>query len=128
MIRSPPHPLTGSSFSPTAGCTASFTIRRQFAALRLCGATVGQVLRAVAVEAFLVAAIGLALAAAITAVAVGAVRHALTGLAPSVRMVIPWLPIGAIALSCLVIATGASLIPAAVALRRRPLELAGGAE
>jgi putative ABC transport system permease protein len=73
-------------------------------------------------------AVGLALAAAITAVAVGALRHALAGLAPSVRMVIPWLPIGAIALACLVIATGASLIPAAVALRRSPVELAGGAE
>jgi putative ABC transport system permease protein len=41
-----------------------------------------------------------------------------------VRVVIPWLPLAGIALACLAIAVLASLIPAALALRRRPAELA----
>ena len=40
----------------------------------------------------------------------------------------PWLPLGGIALACLVIALLARLIPASLALRRAPLELAGGQE
>ena len=47
------------------------------------------------------------------------------GLAPSVRVVIPWLPLAGITFACLAIAVLASLIPAALALRRRPAELAG---
>jgi putative ABC transport system permease protein len=42
-----------------------------------------------------------------------------------VRLVVPWLPLGGIALACLVIALLASVIPASLALRRPPLELAG---
>jgi putative ABC transport system permease protein len=45
-----------------------------------------------------------------------------------VRLVIPWLPLGEIALACLATALLASLIPAAIALRRPPLELAGAHE
>jgi putative ABC transport system permease protein len=78
--------------------------------------------------ACLVAGIGITLAAAVTTLVVGAVRHGLARLAPSVRVVIPWLPIGGIALACLVIALLASLIPAAVVLRRRPAALAGAPE
>jgi putative ABC transport system permease protein len=48
----------------------------------------------------------------------------LLGLAPSVRVVVPWLPLGGIALACLAIAVVASLVPAALVLRRRPAELA----
>lgn len=40
----------------------------------------------------------------------------------------PWLPLSGIALACLVVALLASLIPAAIVLRRPPLELAGAQE
>jgi putative ABC transport system permease protein len=52
-------------------------------------------------------------------------RHSLLGLAPSARVVIPCLLLAGIAFACLAIAVLASLIPAALALRRRPAELAG---
>ena len=99
--------------------------RQELATLRLSGATPGQVLRMIGVEACLVTGIGTLLAAAVTAVTVTGLRHSLLGLAPSVRVVIPWLPLAGIALACLAIAVLASLIPAALALRRRPAELAG---
>ena len=51
-------------------------------------------------------------------------RHSLLGMAPSVRVVIPWPPLAGIVLACLAIAVLASLIPAALTLRR-PAELAG---
>jgi putative ABC transport system permease protein len=98
--------------------------RHELATLRLSGATPGQVLRMIGVEACLVTGIGTLLAAAVTAVTVTGLRHSLLGLAPSVRVVIPW-PLAGIALACLAIAVLASLIPAALALRRRPAELAG---
>jgi putative ABC transport system permease protein len=97
---------------------------RELATLRLSGATPGQVLRLIGVEACLVSGIGTLLAAAVTAATVTGLRHGLLGLAPSVRVVIPWLPLAGIALACLAIAVLASLIPAALALRRQPAELA----
>jgi putative ABC transport system permease protein len=97
---------------------------RELATLRLSGATPGQVLRLIGVEACLVSGIGTLLAAAVTAATVAGLRHGLLGLAPSVRVVIPWLPLAGIALACLVIAVLASLIPAALVLRRQPAELA----
>jgi putative ABC transport system permease protein len=71
-----------------------------------------------------VSGIGTLLAAAVTAATVTGLRHGLLGLAPSVQVVIPWLPLAGIALACLVIAVLASLIPAALVLRRQPAELA----
>jgi putative ABC transport system permease protein len=101
---------------------------RELATLRLSGATPAQVLRLIGVEACLVSGIGTLLAAAVTAAAVAGLRHGLLGLAPSVRVIIPWLPLAGIALACLAIAVLASLIPAALALRRPPAELAAGPE
>ena len=77
---------------------------RELATLRLSGATPGQVLRLIGVEACLVSGIGTLLAAAVTAATVIGLRHGLLGLAPSVRVVIPWLPLAGIALACLAIA------------------------
>ena len=67
-------------------------------------------------------------AAAVTAVTVIGLRHGLAPFAPSVHLVVPWLPLIGIALACLVVARVSSLIPAAIALRRPPLELAGAQE
>jgi putative ABC transport system permease protein len=101
---------------------------RELATLRLSGAAPGQVLRTIGVEALVVSGIGTLLAAGVTAVTVVGLRHGLAPLAPSVRVVVPWLPLGGIALACLVVALLATLIPASLALRRPPLELAGGYE
>ena len=98
--------------------------RRELTTLRLSGATPGQVLRMIGVEACLVTGIGALLAAAVTAVTVTGLRHSLLGLAPSVRVVIPWPLLAGIVLACLAIALLASVIPAALTLRR-PAELAG---
>src|SRR5215472_7533238 len=107
---------------------ATASRNRELATLRLSGAAPGQVLRMIGVEALLVSGIGTLFAAAVTAVTVIGLRHGLAPLAPSVRVVVPWLPLGGIALACLVVALLASLIPASLALRRPPLELAGGYE
>jgi putative ABC transport system permease protein len=107
---------------------ATGTRKAELATLRLSGATPRQALRMICLEASLVTGIGTLLAAAVTAVVVTGLRHGLSGLAPSVRLVIPWLPIAEIALACLLVALLASLIPAALALRRPPLELAGAQE
>jgi putative ABC transport system permease protein len=98
---------------------------RELATLRLSGATPAQVLRVIGLEAVLVTGIGVLFAGAVTAVTVLGMRQGLAGVAPAVSLAIPWLPVGAIALTCLVIAILASLIPAAVLLRRHPVELAG---
>jgi putative ABC transport system permease protein len=107
---------------------ATGTRKRELATLRLSGATPHQVLRMIGVEAFLVSGIGIVFAAGVTAVTVAGLRQGLSVVAPSVRLVIPWLPISGIALTCLVIALLASLIPAALALRGPPLEMAGAQE
>jgi putative ABC transport system permease protein len=101
---------------------------RELATLRLSGATPAQVLTMIGAEACLVAGIGALLAAGITAVTLAGVRAGLAGLAPAVRLVIPWPLITGITLACLVTALLASLIPAAVGLRRRPAELAPAPE
>src|SRR5262249_15004509 len=98
--------------------------RRELTTLRLSGATPGQVLRMIGVEACLVTGIGALLAAAVTAVTVTGLRHSLLGLAPSVRVVIPWPLLAGIVLACLAIALLASVIRAALT-RGRPAELAG---
>jgi putative ABC transport system permease protein len=99
--------------------------RQELATLRLSGATPGQVLRMIGVEAVLVTAIGVLLAGAVTAVTLLGMRGALAPVATAVPVVMPWPPVGGIAATCLAIAVLASLIPAALMLRRRPVELAG---
>jgi putative ABC transport system permease protein len=101
---------------------------RELATLRLSGATPAQVLTMIGTEACLVAGIGVLLAAAVTAVTVAGVHAGLAGLAPGITLVIPWRLIAGITLACLVTALLASLIPAAVTLRRRPAELAPAPE
>lgn len=98
---------------------------RDLATLRLSGATSRQVLRMIATEALLVTGVGVLLAAAVTGITVLALRIGLASRAPTVEVDVPWVPIGGITLTCLVIALLASLFPAAVLLRRRPAELAG---
>lgn len=96
---------------------ATASRRAELAALRLAGATRGQVLRLAGAEAVLVTALGTGLAAVVTAVTLAAVRRGLVGVAPAVRMVVPWTPLAALALVCLVVALLGSVLTAAAALR-----------
>jgi putative ABC transport system permease protein len=98
--------------------------RRELATLRLTGATTGQLLRLVLLEAVLVTCAGTLLAALVTGITVVGMRHSLAGLAPSTGIVVPWSALGAITLACLVTAVLASVLPAGLLLRRRPVELA----
>src|SRR5215468_622412 len=107
---------------------ATATRNRELAALRLSGALPRQVLGMIGVEALVVSVIGILFAAAVIAVIVIGLRHGLALFASLVRLIIPWLPLSGIALACLVVALLASLIPAALALRRPPLALAGAQE
>lgn len=107
---------------------ATATRHRELAALRLAGARPGQVLRMIGVESFMVSAIGTLFAVCVTVATLLGLRHGLAPFAPSVRLVIPWRPTGEIALACMLTALLASLVPAALALRRPPLELAGSHE
>ena len=102
--------------------------RRELATPRLAGATPAQVLRMIGVETGLVWFLAIVLAAAVTVGTVLGLRGGLRSAAPSVRLVIPWQPAGGIALACLLVALLASLIPAALALRHRPLDLVTAAE
>jgi putative ABC transport system permease protein len=102
--------------------------RPELATLRLSGATPRQVFQVIGVEAFLVTGIGMLLGVAVTAATLAGLRSGLAGLSPVVQLVIPWLPLAAIALACLVIAELAGLTGAALALRGRPATLAGAPE
>jgi putative ABC transport system permease protein len=93
----------------------------ELAALRLVGATPRQLLRMIGLESVLVAVIGILLGGVVTAITVVGMRSGLAPLAPRVPLAVPWRPVGAIAAACLVIAVLASLIPAAVVLRRPPI-------
>ncbi|MBB5778620.1 ABC transporter permease [Nonomuraea jabiensis] len=81
-------------------------------ALRLLGATKGQVLRYVVAEALLVVAVGVLLAALATALGLLGLYAALLQLAGPVAIEVPWQPvIGVIAL-CSVLAVLATVLPA----------------
>jgi putative ABC transport system permease protein len=97
---------------------------RELATLRLTGATPRQIRRMIGLESVLVAAIGILLGAVVTAVTLLGMRGGLAPVAPAVRVVVPWRTVGAIAGVCAVVAVLASLIPAAVALRRPAIDSA----
>jgi putative ABC transport system permease protein len=97
---------------------------RELATLRLAGATPRQLRRMIGLESVLVAAIGILLGGVVTAVTLLGMRAGLSSVAPAVRVLIPWRPVGGIAAACLVVAVLASLIPAALVLRRPPIAAA----
>ena len=100
---------------------ATASRRREFATLRLSGASVGQVLRVVAAEAALVVGIGtlLGLAAALTALM--GVVSGLRDYIPDTPLVLPVPAVAAVAGICLVLALAASLGPARIILRQPAL-------
>jgi putative ABC transport system permease protein len=98
---------------------------RELATLRLSGTTPGQVLRMVAVEAVLVTGVGALLAAIVTGITVVATYRGLADAAPAVDLAVPWRQLGAIVACCLVTAVVSSVVPAALLVRRRAVDLAG---
>lgn len=101
---------------------------RDFAVLRLAGATTGQVLRIVAVEALVVVGVGAVLGALVAAIDLGTVWGALALLGVRTGVVVPWAALGAVLGSASLIAVVAAVLPAAWALRGRPVEAVGGRE
>jgi putative ABC transport system permease protein len=96
---------------------ATTSRRREFATLRLTGASVGQVLRVVALEAVIVVGVGvlLGLAAAFTALA--GVVSGLRDYIPDTPMVFPLPVLAAVVGVCLLLALAASLVSARYVLR-----------
>ncbi|MEU5945304.1 FtsX-like permease family protein [Micromonospora sp. NPDC047465] len=102
--------------------------RREFALLRLAGATPRQLLRTVATEATLIAVAATALAGTLAAGTLVGLRATLVPLTPHPQIVVPWATIGAITAVCLGVAVLASLAPAALALRTPAARLAAARE
>ncbi|PSK89137.1 putative ABC transport system permease protein [Murinocardiopsis flavida] len=99
--------------------------RRDFATLQLAGAHRGQVLRMVALEAVCVVALGALLGLAATGGVLLALRSALSRFTADPPIVLPWEPMAGIIAVCLLLALVASLVPARLVMRTRPVELAG---
>ncbi|MFG2007261.1 FtsX-like permease family protein [Spirillospora sp. NPDC048911] len=85
-------------------------------ALRLLGATRGQVLRYTAGEALLVVAVGVVLAAGVAVLSLAGLWASLTQLAAPIAISLPWPSIAAVAGGCALLGVLASIAPA---LRRR---------
>ncbi|MFI8949163.1 ABC transporter permease [Streptomyces sp. NPDC053750] len=101
---------------------------RDLAALRLAGATNGQVLRLVGAESLTVVAVGAVLGLAVAGLNLAGMWAALGLLSVRTTLELPWATIAAAVSACAVLAVVASVAPAALALRRRPVELAGTRE
>ncbi|GIE77245.1 hypothetical protein Aph02nite_31950 [Actinoplanes philippinensis] len=98
---------------------------REMAVLRLTGATRMQVLRLVAAEALTVVVVGAILGLLVTALNLLGIWAALATLSVWVPLTVPWADLAATLIVCAVIAVLAAVLPAAMALRTRPAELAG---
>lgn len=101
---------------------------REFAMLRLGGATPFQVLRTVAVEALLIVLIGTALAAAVGAVALAGLGAGLRDLVGHTPVDVPWLVLGVTTGLCAIAGVLATVGAARYCLRTRPIELVAARE
>ncbi|MFE9679712.1 ABC transporter permease [Streptomyces sp. NPDC006259] len=93
---------------------------RDLAALRLAGATGGQVLRWAAAEALTVVAVGAVLGLAVTVVDLAGMAGALGLLSAPVTVVVPWAPLGWTTGACALVAVTAAVLPTGRALRKSP--------
>ncbi|WP_445517775.1 ABC transporter permease [Streptomyces sp. NEAU-174] len=115
---------TGISVANTMVMATSDRVR-ELAVLRLAGATTWQVLRLVGAEALTVVAVGTALGLLVTVLNLAGMWSALALLSVRTTIDVPWTPIGAAVAACAVLAVVSSVAPAAFALRRRAVTLAG---
>ncbi|WP_413114838.1 FtsX-like permease family protein [Streptomyces sp. CY1] len=115
---------TGISLANTMVMATSDRIR-DLAVLRLAGATTFQVLRLVAAEALTVVTVGAVLGLLVAGLNLAGMWSALALLSVRATIDIPWTTIGAVVGACAVLAAISAVVPAAFALRRRAVELAG---
>ena len=101
---------------------------RDFAVLRLAGATGAQVLRLAGAEALAVVAVGAVLGGAVAALNLLGVRAALGRLGVPAAVVVPWEAVGLVVAVSAALAVVFAVLPASLALRTRPVELAGARE
>ncbi|SED28963.1 putative ABC transport system permease protein [Streptomyces sp. 2131.1] len=101
---------------------------RDFAVLRLAGATWAQVLRLAGAEALAVVAVGAGLGGAVAALNLLGVRAALGRLGVPAAVVVPWEAVGLVVAVSAALAVVFAVLPASLALRTRPVELAGARE
>jgi putative ABC transport system permease protein len=99
--------------------------RRDLAVLQLTGVTVAQILRALTWETAMVLAAGVVFGALAGAASVLGMWGALARLSDAARLVLPWGWLLAIVGAAAAIALLASLLPARLALRQPPVQLAG---
>ncbi|MGX1560645.1 FtsX-like permease family protein [Streptomyces sp. NPDC055506] len=115
---------TGISVANTTVMATSDRIR-DLAVLRLTGATRWQVLRLTGAEALTVVTAGTLLGLLAAVVNLAGMWSALALLSVRPALTLPWQALGTTAAACAVLAVLSATLPAAVALRRRPVELAG---
>ncbi|MFE1289786.1 FtsX-like permease family protein [Streptomyces sp. NPDC058751] len=118
---------TGVSLVNTMVMATSDRIR-EFAALRLAGATRGQVLRLTGAEALTVVAVGGVLGALVAAFNLAGLWGALSLLSVRASVEVPWTALAAVTGTCAVLAVLSAVVPAGLALRRGAVELAGARE
>lgn len=100
--------------------------RRELALLRLTGATRTQVVGLVTGESLLVVAVGALLGCAVAAVQLGAMNAALALLGSPPPLVLPWRPVAAVTVSCLLLTAPGAALAALRTLRPRPVDAARG--
>ncbi|MBO3676512.1 FtsX-like permease family protein [Streptomyces sp. NEAU-YJ-81] len=115
---------TGISLANTMVMATSDRIR-DLAVLRLAGATTWQVLRLVGAEALMVVTVGAVLGLLVAGLNLVGMWSALALLSVWATIDIPWTAIGTVVGACAVLSVISSVVPAAFALRRRAVELAG---
>ncbi|MFI6461007.1 ABC transporter permease [Streptomyces sp. NPDC050528] len=118
---------TGISLANTMVMATSDRVR-DLAVLRLAGATRWQVLRLVAAEALTVVVAGGVLGALVAGLNLLGMWGALGLLSVWAPIEIPWATLGWTVTACAVIAVISAVVPAALALRRGAVELAGTPE
>ncbi|MGW6283583.1 FtsX-like permease family protein [Streptomyces sp. NPDC055107] len=101
---------------------------RDLAVLRLAGATVPQILRLVAAEAVAAVGVGTVLGGVVAAVNLLVVWGALVLLGVTSAVVVPWGTLGLVVAAAALLAAVSAVLPASLALRMRPVELAGARE
>lgn len=101
---------------------------REFAILRLSGATARQVLSSVAAEAVLIVLVGIALAVASAGILLAGLDLALRDLVGGTPVDVPWLVLGVTTALCALAAVLAAVGTARFSLRTRPIELVGARE
>lgn len=87
--------------------------RRELVALRLAGATGGQILRLTAAEALTVVGVGAVLGLAVTVVNLAGMWGALRLVSAPAALEVPWPALGAVTAACAVLAVGAAVVPVA---------------